>query len=493
MVYNIKRSDGTPLVSIPDSTQDTTSTSLILPGRNSVSFGLAIDQNFVNLLQNFSNSSAPPNAQQGQLWYDSVNLDLKVYNGNKWVSITTGFDNASGVATINVGPNETEVTIALSQYQIISVISSDRIQSSDCPDTIIYSDTSYAFASRFPEGIYPGINIATDPTSIAEYRLNGLASSANILVNPRTIQFYGDMTGSFVFDGSGDVNARLLDNAIIVDSTLGTTVAGTWTKVLVSDGGRVLQGNNIIASDVVAALGYTPYDGSLININSVANTVVARDQNANFAANVIVVASLIAEQGVAGNVFGSLTGDVVGALTGPVTGNVTAQSIVTETITATTSINGMVYGNVIGDLEGTSSNAMTLRYSRTISVSGDVTGSAEFDGSRNIIITSNLISSGVNAGTYNVIKVDPKGRVINATWYDTSPYGMIAIFEQGKQPEGWAVCNGNPGVYDGRTTPTPDLIAASDVLSANSGMTLRYYMKCGYTSSLNYGIELPNT
>lgn len=488
MVYNIKKSDGTPLVSIPDSTQDTTATSLILPGRNSVSFGLAIDQNFVSLLQNFANSSAPPNAQIGQLWYDSIKLDLKIYNGNKWVSVTTGFDTASGVATTQIGPSKTEVTLILSQYQIVSVISSVRIQLSDCPDSIIYSDTSYTFAPRFPNGIYPGINIATDPTGMSIYRLNGMASTANILAKGRTINIGGVVSGHFYFDGSKDVNVTIQDSNIYVNNTT-TTVAGTWSKVLVNDGGRIIEGNTLVAGDIAAALGYTPYDGSLININSVANTVVARDQNANFAANVIVVSSLISTSGVVGNVYGVLNGDVYGTVQGTVTGNVTAQSISTDTLSAT-AINGQLYGTVYGTVVGTTSNATTLTTPRTIYVSGDMYGQVDFDGSKNVVINSNLITTGVTAGTYNTVRVDDKGRVVNADWIDHSPYRQISLFPLGSQPMGWAICNGNPGVYGGVSTPTPNLTAAGVAISTNAGMDLRYYMKCGNASVLSNSVSL---
>ena len=449
MVYNIKKSDDTPLVSIPDGTQDTSTTSLILLGKNSVNFGLSMNQNFVDLLQNFSRHSAPPNALTGQLWYDSTKQLLKIYNGNKWVSVTTGFDTSAGVATIQIGPNNNNVTIILSQYQIVAVVSSVRTQASDCPNSIIYSDTSYAFRSRFPNGIYPGINIASDPTGLSEYRLNGIASSANILAVPRTIIFDGVVSGAVEFDGSKNVNVRITDNNVFINNTT-TTVSGTWTKVTVNDGGRVTDGNNLITSDIVAALGYTPYDGSLININSIANTVVARDQNANFAANVIVVSSLIATSGVVGNVV------------------------------------------------GVSSRASVFDNPRTIYINGDMYGFVEFDGSKNVVINSNLITTGVTAGTYNTVQVDDKGRVTNGAWIDLCPLKMISLFPEGDAPTGWAICDGGKSVYDGVATYTPDLTKASESISTGSGMKLNYYMKLGNAevltntvqfSEANYGIS----
>ncbi len=63
-------------------------------------------------------------------------------------------------------------------------------------------------------------------------------------------------------------------------------------------------------------------------------------------------------------------------------------------------------------------SATKLTISRTIAVSGDVSGSASFDGSANATISTTLANSGVTAGTYNSsatsvtpITVDAKGRV----------------------------------------------------------------------------------
>ena len=55
--------------------------------------------------------------------------------------------------------------------------------------------------------------------------------------------------------------------------------------------------------------------------------------------------------------------------------------------------------------------ADALAAEKTISVSGDATGSAKFDGSKDADIAITLADSGVNAGTYQKVTVDAKGRV----------------------------------------------------------------------------------
>lgn len=89
MAYTIAYTDqankGT--ISIEDATINQT-TSLGIPGRNTTAYGTAIASNFLHLLENFANNTAPNRPVEGQLWYDNTLGDeqLKVYDGTSWVS-----------------------------------------------------------------------------------------------------------------------------------------------------------------------------------------------------------------------------------------------------------------------------------------------------------------------------------------------------------------------------------------------------------------------
>ena len=98
MSYTINLTDGTIFAVIPDGTLNTNS-SMYLVGQNFENYGQYIDSNFIHLLENSANDTAPLAPLTGQLWWDSSASSLKVYNGSafKVVSSTT----ASASAPIN--------------------------------------------------------------------------------------------------------------------------------------------------------------------------------------------------------------------------------------------------------------------------------------------------------------------------------------------------------------------------------------------------------
>lgn len=83
MPYTINRYNGSVVATVADGTVDTT-TDLKIIGKNYAGYGEIQNENFLFLLENFSNPNPPSKPLSGQLWYDSTNSKLKFYDSNKW-------------------------------------------------------------------------------------------------------------------------------------------------------------------------------------------------------------------------------------------------------------------------------------------------------------------------------------------------------------------------------------------------------------------------
>ena len=387
MPYSITNSSGTPLITIPDNTVNTTATSLTLIGRNSLNFGLAIDQNFVDLMQNFAATTAPSNPLTGQLYYTTANKKLTLFDGAQWRSVVSPFDGTSGTATTLIGPNNVSVLFTVAQNQIISATSSTYIPASTLPSYVVISDVRYYLNSCFPNGIYPGMNLATG------FQITGIATSANVLTTGRTITLTGVASGNVLFDGSSNVNLNVTFSNVYVGNA---TVAGVYTKVQVNDSGQIIGGSNITNGDVTNALGYVPFNGDNITVNNLPNTIISRDFNGNFEANIMI---------------------------------------------------------------GTATQAYSLATPVMLGLTGDVIGSGSFDGTGNLTIDTALVTiDGLIAGTYNTVNVDNKGRVTSGALVPSPPLGSMSLYTDPSYiPVGWILCNGQTFTNASGTFTTPNL------------------------------------
>jgi len=82
MSYIINRTDGTVLTEVVDGSIDQTTTDITLIGKNSSTYGELFNENFVHLLENFANTTEPNHPITGQLWFDTTENRLKVYDGS---------------------------------------------------------------------------------------------------------------------------------------------------------------------------------------------------------------------------------------------------------------------------------------------------------------------------------------------------------------------------------------------------------------------------
>jgi len=95
MSYTINLTNGNVLTTIADGTLNTTACSMALPGKNYAGYGIYLDDNFVHLLENSSNGTAPTTPLIGQLWWNSSTKVMSVWNGTVWKTISSATSSAS--------------------------------------------------------------------------------------------------------------------------------------------------------------------------------------------------------------------------------------------------------------------------------------------------------------------------------------------------------------------------------------------------------------
>jgi hypothetical protein len=303
MPYNLLNYDGSFLVSVPNSTIDTTTTSLGLIGQNSVNFGLALNENFIYLLQNFSSSTPPASPIQGQVWYNSVTSVMNFYDGSQWNVLSPPFDGDAGTAQVLITKfnPQVEVTVILSAGLIIAAVSHFNISPALLPLYAQIGDINFPFQTRFPSGLGPGITLATDANG---YGFNGTATSANVLATARNISLSGSISGNVLFNGSNDVviNSSLI-NALqgpIISNANVTQIPNWFSNVFVNSNGIITDATSINDQDVYFALGYTPPSIVLFTGDVFGNTV---SNGSTWTANVFVNSQANITPGYYSNVY----------------------------------------------------------------------------------------------------------------------------------------------------------------------------------------------
>jgi len=90
MAYIINNSRGQIVAVVGDGTINTTATDLALVGRAVTNFGEFQNENYVYLLENFANNTAPAQPILGQLWYNTNTDVLSAYNtANTWSQLAS--------------------------------------------------------------------------------------------------------------------------------------------------------------------------------------------------------------------------------------------------------------------------------------------------------------------------------------------------------------------------------------------------------------------
>ena len=249
--------------------------------------------------------------------------------------------------------------------------------------------------------------------------------------------------GAITVTGLSTLNAgATITGAVTVSTTLGVTGVLTATGGVVGALTGAVTGNTA-GVHTGAVTGNVTGDTAGTHTGAVVGNVTGNTAGVHTGA---VVGNVTGDTaGIhTGAVTGNVTGNTAGVHTGAVTGNVTGNTAGVHTGAVTGNVTGDTAGTHTGAVVGNATTATTLATARNIQVSGDVTGTASFDGSANINIAATLVAQAV-----------PAGSVFNFA-ASTAPTGYLecsgAAVSRATYAALFAVTSTTFGVGDGSTT-----------------------------------------
>ena len=451
-IVNFTDKDNKLPITVYDNTSST-DTSLTFPGRNVTGYGQTIAENFLALLENFAKETQPVNPVEGQLWYNTTDGVLQIWDSTTWKAASNiqkgGVEPQteqskvgelwvdttnqqlyvySGTRWILVGPNFS--TGLRSGPLVESITDSDNVSRvvlifyiEDIP-VIIFSKDSFTpkiSISGFIT-IKSGLNITENNVGLGGFdtKIYGLTTAAEALVISNVEIPAGKFLRSDVINTTEfGINIRNNQGITLgVDGTFSLSTSDVSSKIYNSTAGssidlqinrdgipatilRVIEntvGINVLSPDEALHVdGNIKTNGSLILTGT---TPSSNFNNGTFrtAGGVAITKNLLVGDGI--KVTGISEFDNIQPAANDFYDSGTSlkrwKTVRTKTLIAET-IEGVLTGNIVGN----ASTATNLKFSTTFKMEGDVTApNIQFDGQLGgntktftTTLTSGLISS----------------------------------------------------------------------------------------------------
>jgi len=438
-------------ITVFDNTSST-DTDLTFPGRNVTGYGQIIAENFLALLENFSKDSAPSKPIEGQLWYDSANGIMMVYDGNRWKAASNIQKSAvepptaqSQVGELWVDTTNQQLYIfSGSRWILVGPNFSTGLRSGPIVESVIDSDNIERVILTFYIEDQPVFIISADAftpkTSITGFVV--IRSGLNITDQELDEQFGTKIWGKATTAESLTVNdveipaSRFLRSDIVniveqgfnVRSNTGISIGIDGSFILTSSATASKIYNSTVGSSIDFQTNRDGIPETILRVieNKVGINVAAPDEALQVDGNIKSNAAIILTDNTPSTNFGNGTFRTAGGvaisknlLVGDgitVTGNTNTENVqpsITDTydsgtaskrwnsVRAKTIVADTIEGVLQGNITGNASTATNLRFPTTFRIIGDITApNVQFDGqvggltkTFNTTLTSGIISS----------------------------------------------------------------------------------------------------
>jgi len=358
MAYTINLTDGSVFATVNDGTVNTAS-SMTLVGKNYAGYGEFLDENFIHLLENGSNTSAPVAPLTGQLWWDKTNNLLKVYNGSIFKTISAATASASQPSSNVTGDlwydttnQQVKVYTGASFIVVGPAFTSTEGTAGAIPETV----NDNTATPHYVTGLY-----------VAGTRVGLVSKDATFTAAAPTSTLFPTVFKGITMSNSADTvfagNVRNGGNVVITAGGASTAIVQA-TGVLItgfnSVTGNVIGGNITTAGLVTASGNVTGANVVTTGLVTVTGNVIGG--NVTTAGNVTAVGLVSA----GGNVTG---GNLITAGVVTATGNITGGNIITTALMQTANVSATA--NV---------QAGNLRTTGLVSATGNITAAANVAG-----------------------------------------------------------------------------------------------------------------